>query len=130
MAEIRDRDFNEQVGLPFPCLIQKLCEFAGIPVSKYYDRHTTVKKSTNAALIKDMDNPVYKTKVAWPVMHVPMTTVPPPSTLSLEGATTVPPTDEATEKPEGNIRPTPSTTAATGMMIIVPYAFLERLVQD
>lgn len=62
---------------------------------------------------------------------MPINTVSPPATLSLEGVfSTALPTDEATEQPEDESRLTNSTPAATSIMVTVPYAFLEKLVMD
>lgn len=87
-----------------------------------------VTKSTNAALTKDMDNPLYKAKPALTTLPVLFTTGPPPAALSLEGVFIKPPTYEATEQPKGESRPTPSTPAAIGIMITITYTFLEKLV--
>lgn len=66
-TEIRDRAFNERAGLPFVCLIWEMCEDARVPLSRFFDRCTTISKSTNAALIKDMDNTLYKAKLPSPL---------------------------------------------------------------
>lgn len=81
-------------------------------------------------MIKDMENPLYKAKSSRPALPKPITMRPPPATLSLEGVSIAPLTDEATEQPKGESRPTQSTPSATGIMVIVPYAFLEKLAQD
>lgn len=104
------------------------CVSFSIPVSRYYDRRTTVTKSTNVVLIKDMHNPLDKTKQAQPVVHVPITTGPPLAALSLEGFSIASQIDEAIEQLDGQIRLTPSNRVSTGIMITVPYAFLEKFV--
>lgn len=72
-------------------------ESVGVPLSCFYDRRTRVTQCTNAVLIKDMDNPLYKNKPARPGLPVPITIDPPRAALSLEGFSIAPPTDEATE---------------------------------
>lgn len=62
---------------------------------RFFASRTTVTKSTNAELIKDMENPLYKAKPAQPALSVPITIGLPPATLSLEGVSTAPPTNEA-----------------------------------
>lgn len=62
VTKIRDRSFNEKVGLPFPCLIRVLCEHARVPIKRHIDRQTTMTKFTSVASIKDMDNLLYKEK--------------------------------------------------------------------
>lgn len=127
-VEIRDRGFNERAGLPFPCLIQEMCEDAGIPLSRFYYCHTIVTKCTNLELIKDMDNPLYKEKSTRNVLPLPITMGPPPTTLSLERLPSSLSTDKATEMTKGKSGLTSSTPTTTCIMVTVPYAFIEKLV--
>ncbi|KAK4715889.1 hypothetical protein R3W88_014227 [Solanum pinnatisectum] len=56
--EMRDRALNERVGLPFPCLIGKLCLQAGISLNKLVDKRTEASKITAASKIQDVNNPL------------------------------------------------------------------------
>lgn len=113
-----------------PCLIRILCKDVRVPPTLFFDRLTTVTKSTYVALIKDMDKPLYKAETSLPSLSVPITMGPPPATLSLEGDSTAPPTIEATEQPKGEIMSATSTPVTIGLVVTVPYSFLEKLVTD
>lgn len=129
-TKIGDRALNEKAGLPFLCLIQRLHEHAGVLISHFLDRRTTVSKSTNISLIKDAGNPLYKVKTSRAAIQMTITPGLPPIILSLEGASTSTPTGEASEHPKGEIQPPPSTSVGIGMLVTVSYEFLSRLVDD
>lgn len=92
--EIMDRAFNEKAGLLFPCLIRILSEHFKVPLGCYFDHRTTITKSTNATLIKDVNNPLYKAKSAWTTLLVTITLGQPPTVLSFEGTLTATPTNQ------------------------------------
>lgn len=93
-TEIMNWDFNEKADLPFPCLTQILCDHSTIPLSCYFDHQTIITKSINVALIKDVDNPFYKAKLACTIHPMTITLGPPPIVLSLEWKSIATPTDQ------------------------------------
>lgn len=74
-----DRALNERVGLPFPCLIGKLCLQSNIPPNKVLDRWIKAYKLTTTSKIKDVTNHLFgaKVEVVEPlavVPHIPLDT--------------------------------------------------------
>lgn len=107
-----------------------MCDSTRVPISRFLDRLTTITKATIIALIKVVDNPLYKVKTSRAVVSVTMMPGPPSATLLLEEVSITLPKGEASEQPEGDSRPPPSVAAGTQMLVKVPYDLLSRFVID
>uniref|UniRef100_M1DW84 Putative plant transposon protein domain-containing protein n=1 Tax=Solanum tuberosum TaxID=4113 RepID=M1DW84_SOLTU len=77
-SELLYRALNERAGLPFPCLIGKLCRQANTPApNRLVDRWSEASRLTQAFKIKDVSNHLFGAKIGAVgslamVSHVPL----------------------------------------------------------
>lgn len=61
-TEMGNRALNEKIGLPFLCLMRRLRQHAQIPDNKLVEQFFDATKLTYAVSIKNVVNPLYKTR--------------------------------------------------------------------
>ncbi|KAF3628655.1 hypothetical protein FXO38_28117, partial [Capsicum annuum] len=83
--EIWDRAIKKVVGLIFPCLVQYLCKESRVPIIRHTDKCIEVRKSTTITLIKDVVNPLYRSRLIPPILEGELVVRPTISTSSIEG---------------------------------------------
>uniref|UniRef100_M1DZ55 Putative plant transposon protein domain-containing protein n=1 Tax=Solanum tuberosum TaxID=4113 RepID=M1DZ55_SOLTU len=125
-SEMRDRALNERAGLPFSCLIGKLCQQASIPPNRLVDRWGETFRLIQVSKIKDVANHLFGAKsvvvgTLVVVPHVPIE-IPHANRGPEQGESSQP----STEAPP----PPASASQALGTFFTIPMLFLKKLVAD
>ncbi|KAF3647905.1 hypothetical protein FXO38_18440 [Capsicum annuum] len=70
MLEIHECVFGETTTLPFPCLIQHLCDVAGMTAISEVDRRIKLLSTTDIIMMKDQANPVFAQRAQPPPIMI------------------------------------------------------------
>lgn len=124
---MRDRVLNDKAGLPFLSLIRALRWQSHVLTTRYVDRKIYLIKVVKISLIKDMSKPLYRTRAnrLGGLAIFPQSALQQP--LPFKGFVVVPPSDKASDQPEGNSALHPMYQGPK-MYAHVRYEFLSWLV--